>query len=71
MSVDYIHREFGWMVGKTVADVYSLSSDEILEMGWYESWGQVPFIVEFTDGTCIIPSSDPEGNGPGFLISGN
>ena len=71
MSADYIEREFSWMIGKTVASVSPLTSEEIQELGWYESWGSVPFIVEFTDGTCIIPSSDPEGNGAGFLISGN
>lgn len=71
MSVDYIEREFGWMIGKTVASVARLDPEEIRELGWHESWSVVPFIVEFTDGTCIIPSSDPEGNGAGFLISGN
>ena len=63
----YIKQEYGWMVGKTVASVRRLTSQEIEDMGWYESHSEVPFVVMFTDGTWIVPMRDDEGNGAGTL----
>ena len=67
MSTEFIEREFP-LVGKTVAAVVALDNEEIEEMGWQAGWGDVPMAIEFTDGSWLIPSRDPEGNGPGFLI---
>lgn len=63
----YIKKEYGWMVGKTVAGVRRLSSAEIEDFGWYEGGGEVPFVIVFTDGTWIVPMRDEEGNGAGAL----
>lgn len=65
---DYIKSEFGELVGKTVAAVRPLSKEELNDLYWEESYGSVGFVVIFTDGTCIIPSADPEGNGAGHLF---
>ena len=36
--------------------------------GWdYER--EDAFVIVFTDGTALIPSQDPEGNGAGFIIT--
>ena len=67
-EANYIKKEYGWMVGKTVEQVRMLTSKEIEDMGWYEGNGEVPFVVFFTDGTYIIPMRDDEGNGAGALL---
>lgn len=66
-ETEYIEREYGWMVGKTVKHVRILSLEEIEDLGWYVG-GEVPFAVFFTDGTYIVPMRDEEGNGPGALL---
>jgi len=65
---DYIHREWGSLVGKTVETVRPLTKDECLDMMWdYER--EDAFVVIFTDGTALIPSQDPECNGAGYLFT--
>jgi hypothetical protein len=66
-EVSFIEREFP-IIGKTIANVVKLTAEEIDEMGWQAGWDDVAMAIEFTDGSWIIPSRDPEGNGPGFLI---
>jgi|FreactTroBogLake_1042271.scaffolds.fasta_scaffold06690_3 hypothetical protein len=67
---DYITKEFGEFVGKTVASIRPLTSQEIDGLYW-EGYDHKPaFVIIFTDGTCLIPSADEEGNGPGFLLAG-
>lgn len=38
---------------------------------WDIHSGDVPMAIIFTDGQVLIPSSDPEANGPGFLLAAN
>jgi len=65
---NYIQREWGSLVGKTVKTVRPLTKDECLDMMWdYER--EDAFVIVFTDGTALIPSQDPEGNGAGFIIT--
>lgn len=65
---NYIQREWGSLVGKTVKTVRQLRKDECESFGWdYER--EVAFVIIFTDGTALIPSQDPEGNGAGFIIT--
>jgi len=64
---DYITREFGELVGKTVKAVRPLSPAECSAFAWnYDH--QIAWVIEFTDGTLAVPSCDPEGNGKGHLI---
>jgi len=65
----YVDREFGSLIGKTVASIRSMSNRELDEMMWYQ--GEVGVVVEFTDGTYLILSKDEEGNGAGFGFLGN
>lgn len=63
----YITREYGWMVGKTIASIRPLTSSEIENMGWYEG-SEIAFVVMFTDGSWFVPMSDDEGNSSGALM---
>ena len=63
----YIQTEFGKLVGKTIAKVRLLNQRELDMLMWDER-GEVPFVLIMTDGTAVIPSRDPEGNGPGYLF---
>lgn len=51
--------------GKTVARVRYMTREEVSEMDWY---GAAP-VIEFTDGSWLLASSDDEGNGAGALFS--
>lgn len=66
---DYLDREFGSLVGKTVSGIRAMSDRELDEMMWYK--GEVGVVLEFTDGTYLILSKDEEGNGAGFGFLGN
>jgi len=62
-----INREFGSLVGKTIKRVRPMTINECDLFAWdYEA--DYAFLVEFTDGTVIVPSQDPEGNGAGHLF---
>jgi hypothetical protein len=63
----FIKKEWGSMVGKTVAEVRRLTEVEMEPFGWGLRSGDVPLVVFFTDGTNFIPTCDAEGNGPGWL----
>jgi len=65
----YVDREFGSLIGKTVASIRTMSDTELEEMMWYQ--GEIGVVVEFTDGTYLILSKDEEGNGAGFGFLGN
>lgn len=69
---NYITKEFGDYVGKTISNIRPLTKKETEEyMGWGYGSYSVAFVVMFTDGTCLIPSQDPEGNGAGWLFTGS
>lgn len=65
---DYLDREFGSLVGKTVSAVKAMSNDELDEMMWGEH--EVGIVIEFTDDTYLILSRDEEGNGAGYGFLG-
>lgn len=60
-------EQFKAMEGKTIETVRELTPEEIEAMGWYYTGGAVPLVAVFTDGTYMVPMSDPEGNQPGAL----
>ena len=67
MRTEYVNREFGGIVGKTVASVRPMSPEECAEYVWnYDN--HIGWLIEFTDGTLAVPSCDPEGNGRGHLF---
>lgn len=61
-----VKREFGSLVGKTIKTVRPLTPAEFEMFGWDAHSGE-GLIIIFTDNTCVIPMSDPEGNDAGWL----
>ena len=53
------------LVGKTIQSVFYLGAGDMENMGWYKR----PVVIQFTDGTFIIPQSDDEGNDGGSIAS--
>lgn len=64
---DYVQDEWGPLVGRTIQSVREMTKEEVEAMGWYEGGGSVPVVFTLDDGTVMIPSQDPEGNGPGHI----
>jgi len=53
--------------GKTIKTVRYRTPKEAEEFGWYSR----PIIIQFTDGTYIIPMRDDEGNDGGSIEGSN
>ena len=68
LRVTYINREFGSLKGKTIALVRPLFEAECQQFGWDYEANADAMAIFFTDGTVVVPSADPEGNGAGFLF---
>ena len=64
-------KEYGSLIGKMVHTIRPLKESEISELGWdgLVGFNDIPMVIIFHDGQAIIPSQDPEINGPGFLIT--
>lgn len=60
------------LAGKTVKRVRHLTAEEVEGMGWYQNPHNNAYVntivIEFTDNTYAIVSSDQEGNNAGHLI---
>lgn len=52
-----------YLKGKTIKNVSFLSVSETEDLMWYKR----PVVIQFTDGSYIIPQSDDEGNDGGSL----
>ena len=61
----YIGKEFGAMVGKTIQQVRPCAPEIAEDFGWH---GLAVEIV-FTDGSSALITCDPEGNGPGWMLT--
>jgi hypothetical protein len=66
---NFIDKQFGTFIGKTIHSIRPLKSSELKDLYWERYYGDVPMAIIFTDGQVLIPSSDPEANGPGFLLT--
>ena len=53
-----------YLGGKTVSKIRYVTKEEAENMGWYSR----SIVIEFTDGTLILPSRDDEGNDGGALF---
>lgn len=68
MSIDeMIRREYGTLVGRKIVTVRPMLADELEMYGWSHHADSAMVII-FDDGTAVVPSADPEGNGPGCLF---
>ena len=52
------------LVGKTIRSVFYMGAGDMENMGWYKR----PVVIQFTDGTYIIPQCDDEGNDGAALL---
>lgn len=52
-----------FLVGKTVKGVRYLTNEEMEDLMWSKN----PLVIEFTDGTVMLPMMDDEGNDGGSL----
>lgn len=68
---EYIKKEFGSLVGRTIKAVRPLRQAELEDMYWHDACGSVGFAIILDDGQVLIPSQDEEGNGPGHVIIGD
>ena len=68
---EYIQLTYGDLVGKKIVSVRPLVQQELEELYWEETWGNVPFCIILDDGQVLIPSQDPELNGPGYILLGD
>lgn len=64
----YTQRKFGVLEGKTIEEVRPLNEIECELFGWDYKHESDAMVIWFSDGTGIIPSRDPEGNGAGCLV---
>jgi hypothetical protein len=62
----YVNAHYGQLVGKRVAQIRMMSDQDKQDFGWGPRDLAVEIIM--SDGTVIIPSQDPEGNGAGHLF---
>lgn len=58
------------IIGKTVANVRSLTPEEYDLMAWLPRVSLPSTLIEFTDGSWAMVMSDPEGNDSGWLECG-
>jgi hypothetical protein len=52
-----------YLKGKTIKNVSWLGEKDMETLMWYKR----PVVIEFTDGTILIPQSDDEGNDGGSM----
>lgn len=55
-------------VGLKCTNVRWLSEEEALNEGWDDIRWNNTAVLEFSDGSIVYASCDPEGNGPGSLF---
>lgn len=53
------------LVGKTIAKIEYLTEEE----GRISGWHKLPLVIIFTDGSCLFPMSDDEGNEGGSFAT--
>ena len=67
---NYIKKQYGWLIDKTIKKIRPLTPAEIESYGW-DYGSEVPFVIFFNDGSWIMPVSDDEGNSAGALFTYN
>ena len=64
-----LQRQFAGLIGHTITAVEALSRKQSIAIGFNdEMLGSDPVLALTLDnGDVVIPMSDPEGNGPGWI----
>lgn len=61
-------NEYGSIIDKKIVAIRPLLEEEMKDLYWNKSSGDIAFAVILDDGQVLVPSRDPECNGPGYLI---
>ena len=69
---EHYDPEVRGLAGKTIKRVRHMVEDEVKGMAWHHQPTNNVYletiVIEFTDNTYAIVSSDPEGNSAGHLV---
>jgi hypothetical protein len=65
MTTHWNKKVGDFLIGKTIKSVRYMTNEEMEDFMWYRK----PVIIDFTDGSWIIPQSDDEGNNGGALYT--
>lgn len=55
------------ILGAKIVDIRAMTDQELAANYWYDTQG-LAVVIELDNGKIIVPSQDPEGNGPGMLF---
>jgi hypothetical protein len=61
---------FAGLEGKTIKRVTTLGKADLEDFGWDYCDPEETTVIIFTDDTVAVVMQDPEGNGPGWLETG-
>jgi hypothetical protein len=66
---DAVQQQFGGLVGRRIVAVEALDRQQAIALGFDDHMlGANPALaLRLDDGSTILPTSDPEGNAPGWL----
>lgn len=71
MTIDdpqkYWDEKIQCLVGRTIVAVNYLSRSNWAEQ--FDDWRSVPIVIEFDDGSQLVPMRDDEGNDGGSLMT--
>lgn len=65
----FLTNEFGKFIDKRLKTIRPMTSEEMQDFGWDDRSSDIPFVMIFDGGMAMIPSQDPEGNGPGWVFT--
>lgn len=63
-----LYENYGSIIDKKIVAIRPLVKEELDQLYWSNSSTEIPFAIILEDDQVLVPSSDSEGNGPGFLI---
>jgi hypothetical protein len=73
--IEHFNPTIRGLAGKTITRVRHMVEEEVNGMGWYQRAHNNAYVntivIEFTDNTYAIVSSDQEGNDAGHLLVGD
>jgi hypothetical protein len=68
---EFLQRQYSSLIGKKIKAIRLLTDSEVEDLYWDKTYGDVAFAIILDDDQVLIPSSDPECNGPGFILLGD
>lgn len=63
-----LNEVYGNIVGRKIDSIRLLRPNELKDLYWDTSYGELAFAIILDDGQVLIPSQDAECNGPGYIL---